>query len=113
LTHRHALIVGFCLFTSNAYAEIRIDPTSYVVEPETGVLCDSPKQIEKVAALDTEVSAVQAINASEPKACTYAEVGFIRGASYGQVHRSKHTFEVVDVLVLVFKTGASGVSFRP
>ena len=78
------------------------DQIPYVVETGTGVLCDSRAQIEKVAALDAEVSAIQTINASEPKACTYAEVRFIRGASYGQVHLSKRTFEVVEVLVLGF-----------
>ena len=80
------------------------NPLPYVVETGTGVLCDSRAQIEKVAALDAEVSAIETINTSEPKACAYAEVRFIRGASYGQVHLSKHTFDVVEVLVLGFKT---------
>jgi hypothetical protein len=102
--HHLALLAPLCLITPTAYAEIGIDPSSHVVETGTGVLCDSRTQIEKVAALDAEESAMQAINASEPKACAYAEVGFIRGASYGQVHISKHTFEVVEVLVLGFKT---------
>src|SRR5262249_29804227 len=97
-----ALTVVLCLFTLNAQAQSDVDPLPYVVETGTGVLCDSRAQIEKIAAVDAEVSAVQTINASEPKACAYAEVGFIRGASYGQVHLSKHTFEVVEVLVLGF-----------
>ena len=105
MRHYHpALFVALCLFLSSAHAEQRIDQTHYVVETGTGVLCDTRAQIERVAALDAEVSAVQTINASEPKACAYAEVQFIRGASYGQVHHSKHTFEVVEVLVLGFKT---------
>jgi hypothetical protein len=100
--YHSAAIAAFCLFTSSAHAE-NIDPIPYLVESGTGVLCDSRTQIEKVAALDAEVSAVQTVNASEPKACTYAEVRFIRGASYGQLHLSKRTFDVVEVLVLGFK----------
>ena len=95
--HHPAVIAAFCLFTSSAHAEQHLDQLPYQVEAGTSVLCDSRAQIEKVAALDAEVSAIQTINASEPKACTFAEVRCMRGASYGQVHLSKRTFEVVEV----------------
>jgi hypothetical protein len=99
-----AVIAAFCLFTASAHAEQPMEAVPYAIEAGTGVLCDSRAQIERVAALGAKASSVQTINASEPKACTYAEVQFIRGASYGQVRLSRHTFEVVEVLVLGFKS---------
>jgi len=89
-------IAMFCGLVGQASAQ-------HEIETGRAILCDTRSQIEKIAALDAEGSSVQTVNASEPNACVFAEVAYIRGYAHGRVHLSKHTFEVVEVLVLGFK----------
>src|SRR5262245_54691875 len=73
---------------------------------ETGLtpVCDTQKQVERLASLISynAQSAVQTVNveAEDPRACSIANLAYLRGARLGVVRAPTGTYEIVEVLVV-------------
>jgi len=77
-------------------------------EIETGVICDTREQAERLALLlDNDAqSAIRAVNAEahDATACALATVAYVRGAKAGTARSKAGTFEIVEVLVVGVET---------
>jgi len=78
------------------------------VEVETGVFCDTQKQMERYVALyngDTQ-TALNAVNkeVNDPTACVYGTIAYIRGAEVATARSRSGTYHVVEVIVVGFMT---------
>jgi hypothetical protein len=76
------------------------------VDVETGVtpVCDTQKQAERLASLFgySAQSAVQTVNVEveDPRACSIANLAYLRGARLGVVRTPTGTYEIAEVLVV-------------
>jgi hypothetical protein len=74
------------------------------IEVDSGVFCDTQKQVERVVALfdgNTE-KAVKAVNSEQhdPTACVGGTLAFIRGPEVATARTKNGTFNIVRVLVV-------------
>jgi plastocyanin len=86
-------------------------------EYDTGVICDTQKQAERLAMLldGNEHTAIAMVNAEErdPSACAVETVAFVRGASLGTTRSRADTFAVVEILVVGADLGSGFQSVAP
>jgi plastocyanin len=86
-------------------------------EYDTGVICDTQKQAERLAMLldGNEHTAIAMVNAEEhdPRACAVETVAFVRGASLATARSSADTFAVVEILVVGVDLGSGFQSVAP
>jgi hypothetical protein len=84
-----------------------------------GVVCDTPKQIERYLVLFKDNSppekAVQAVNTEieNPKACGISTFAFIPGEIIGSVEVSDGVMRVIQIVVLAKKTERGWVRVTP
>src|SRR5205823_6043580 len=80
------------------------------VESESILICDTQQQAERFVSLHAknEKTALAAVNAeaSNPTACAFADVAFVRGARIGIVGAGKSAFAIVPVIALGVNTPA-------
>ena len=78
------------------------------VEVETGVFCDTQKQIERYVAIfsGNARAAMHAVNIEEndPTACVYGTIAFIRGPEIATARSKSGAFHIVKVVVVGFLT---------
>jgi hypothetical protein len=86
-------------------------------EYDTGVICATQKQAERLAMLleDDERTAIARVNAEErdPSACAVESVAFVRGASLATARSGADTFAVVEILVVGVDLGNGFQSVAP
>jgi hypothetical protein len=89
------LALLFLAFTSPAGA--------HVIEYDTGVICDTQNQAQRLGMLlDDDDHAIAMVNAEEgnPHACAVETVAFVRGASLATVRSKAEAFAVIEILVV-------------
>jgi len=102
----HALCVAaLSLVMSTAMST----PTrTHDIEIETGVFCDTQKQMERyVAVFDGDTQrAINAVNAEEndPTACVYGTIAYVRGPEIATARNKNETYHIVRVIVVGFMT---------
>jgi hypothetical protein len=78
------------------------------IEVETGVFCDTQKQMERyVAVFDGDTQrAIDAVNAEEkdPTACVYGTIAYVRGPEIATARNKNETYHIVRVIVVGFMT---------
>ena len=105
-TSTHALCVAaLSLVTSTVMST----PTwTQDVEVETGVFCDTQKQMERyVAVFDGDTQrAIDAVNAEEQDltACVYGTIAYVRGPEIATTRNRSGTYHIVRVIVVGFMT---------
>jgi hypothetical protein len=72
------------------------------IEYDTGAICDTQNQAERLAMLD--------INGEITEACAVEKVAFVRGAVLGTARNKAESFAVVEILVVGLDLGSG---FRP
>ena len=87
-------------------------------EYDTGVICDTQKEAERLAMLldGNEDTAIATVNAEErnPRACSSVEtVALVRGASLAMERSRADTFAVVEILVVGADLGSGFQSIAP
>jgi len=87
---------------------ISVPSRAQTVEVETGVFCDTQKQMERYVALyngDTQ-AALNAVNkeVNDPTACVYGTIAYIRGPEIATARNRKETYHIVRVIVVGFMT---------
>jgi plastocyanin len=86
-------------------------------EYDTGVICDTQKQAERLAMLldGDEHTAVAMVNAEErdPSACAVETVAFVRGASLATARSRADAFAMVEILVVGVDLGSGFQSIAP
>jgi|HubBroStandDraft_6_1064221.scaffolds.fasta_scaffold1030073_1 hypothetical protein len=86
-------------------------------EYDTGVVCDTQKQAERLAMLldDNERTAIATVNAEErdPSACAVETVAFVRGARLATARSRADTFAVVEILIVGADLGSGFQSIAP
>jgi plastocyanin len=86
-------------------------------EYETGVICDTQKEAERLAMLldGNEDTAIAMVNAEErnASACAVETVAFVRGASLAVARSRADTFAVVEILVVGADLGSGFQSIAP
>jgi len=75
---------------------------AHEVEYDTGAICDTRNQAERLALLDGDEHAIAMVNAEEgnPSACAVETVAFVRGATLGTARSKADAFAVVEILVV-------------
>jgi hypothetical protein len=90
---------------------------AYDIEYDTGTICDTQKQAERLAMLldDNERTAIGMVNAEErnPSACAVETVAFVRGASLATVRSKADAFAVVEILVVGVDIGSGFRNIEP
>jgi len=78
------------------------------IEVETGVFCDTQRQMERyVAVFDGDTQrAINAVNAEEkdPTACVYGTIAYVRGPEIATTRNRSGTYHIVRVIVVGFMT---------
>ena len=78
------------------------------IEVETGVFCDTQKQMERyVAVFDGDTQrAITAVNTEEndSTACVYGTIAYVRGPEIATSRNSSGTYHIVRVIVVGFMT---------
>src|SRR5262245_52168904 len=102
----NALRYGLCIA---ALSLVWSTPSrAQTVEVETGVFCDTQKQMERYVALFTgdERAAMHAVNREEkdPTACVYGTIAFVRGPEISTARSKSGTYHIVKVVVVGFLT---------
>src|SRR3990167_4118843 len=90
---RYILIVSLAILAVSIIGAFKVKAQEQ--EVGTGLICDTPKQIESVVALANAsrdlAASVEQVNVKEgtdPPACAVAQVAYIRGEKVGQVRTS-------------------------
>jgi len=87
---------------------VSVPAQAHTVEVETGVFCDTQKQMERfVAVFDGDThTAMNAVNAEEndPTACMYGTIAYIRGPEIATARNRSGTYNIVRVIVVGFMT---------
>jgi plastocyanin len=90
---------------------------AFDTEYDTGVICDTQKQAERLAMLldDNEHTAIATVNAEEhdPSACGVETVAFVRGARLATARSRADTFAVVEILVVGADLGSGFQRIAP
>lgn len=105
-TKTHALCVAALSLTISA---VMSTPTrTQNIEVETGVFCDTQKQMERyVAVFDGDIErAINAVNVEEndPTACVYGTIAYVRGPEIATARNRNETYHIVRVIVVGFMT---------
>jgi plastocyanin len=86
-------------------------------EYDTGVICDTQKQAERLAMLleDNERAVIATVNAEarDPSACAVQTVAFVRGARLATARSRVDTFAVVEILVVGADLGSGFQMIAP
>jgi plastocyanin len=94
-----------------------IKPKALDTEYDSGVICETQKQAERLAMLldGNEDTAVATVNAEErdPSACAVETIAFVRGASLATARSRADTFAVVEVLVVGVDIGGGFQRIAP
>jgi hypothetical protein len=96
---------------------ISLPAQAYELETGTITLCDTQKQVERLAQLfdgDLKV-AVGAINTEEhnPNACGTADVAYVQGPEIGVARSGSHAFRIVPVVVVAADDAAGYQATKP
>ena len=78
-------------------------------EVSTGIICETPQQVERFISLfdgADSARAIKAVNAEahDPAACSVASLAFVRGNEAGTIHRGDSAYTIVHILVLGIAT---------
>jgi hypothetical protein len=77
---------------------------AYEVEIGNGAICDTQKQVERLASLISggDRSAIRIVNTEQgdPTACSQANIAFVRGSRVATIRTNDQTVEIVEILVL-------------
>ena len=67
----------------------------------TGIVCDTPDQVQRFAVLGAKPEAIKTINDGAAKAvCALTTVRYIRGREVSRVRSSDHAYQVVEILLI-------------
>ena len=70
----------------------------------TGIVCDTPDQVQRFAVLGAKPEAIKTINDGAAKAvCALTTVRYIRGREVSRVRSSDHAYRVVEILLIEVK----------
>src|SRR5437773_11255763 len=70
----------------------------------TGIVCDTPDQVQRFAVLGAKPEAIKTINDGAAKAvCALTTVRYIRGREVCRVRSSDHAYRVVEILLIEAK----------
>jgi hypothetical protein len=88
------------------------------VQVGTVTICDTQKQVERVAALfhgDDAQAAISSVNAEEnnPSACALADVAYLAGRQLGMARTRSVAFQIIPVIVLGLSTPAGLRTLAP
>jgi hypothetical protein len=85
------------------------------IEYDTGAVCDTRNEAERLAMLDGNEAAAAIVNAEDksPGACAVESVAFVRGAVLGTARSQAETFAVVEILVVGVDLGGGLRSVEP
>jgi hypothetical protein len=85
------------------------------IEYDTGAICDTQSEAQRLAMLDGNEDATAIINAEDgsPGACAVETVAFVRGAVLGTARSKAETFAVVEILVVGVDLGRGLRSIEP
>ena len=75
------------------------------IEYDTGAICDTQTEAERLAMLD--------INGDVTQACAVEKVAFVRGAVLGTARNKAEAFAVVEILVVGVDVGSGFHSVEP
>ena len=72
------------------------------IEYDTGAICDTQNQAQRLAMLLDDEHAIAMVNAEEgnPSACAVETVAYVRGASLATVRSKAKAFAVIEILVV-------------
>jgi hypothetical protein len=82
---------------------------AHEIEYDTGAICDTQNQAERLAMLlDGSERAIAMVNAEEgnPSACAIETVAFVRGAALATARSRAEAFAVVEILVVGVDLGS-------
>jgi hypothetical protein len=101
-------ILNHALCVAALSSLISVPSWAQTVEVETGVFCDTQKQMERYVALysgDTQ-AALKAVNSevNDPTACVYGTIAYIRGPEIATARNKNETYHIVRVIVVGFMT---------
>jgi plastocyanin len=112
VTWTNAHGIPHAIANTNAFKSKALD-----TEYNTGVICDTQKQAERLAMLldGNEHTAIAMVNAEErdPSACAVETVAFVRGASLSTARSKADTFAVVEILIVGADHGRGFQSVAP
>jgi hypothetical protein len=99
---RYVLLVPF--LASLLGVSARAQNVEVNVQTGTAIVCDTQQQMERFVALfhGDEEAALKAVDAegSDPKACGYVDIAYVRGAAVETARSPEATFNIVEVLVV-------------
>jgi hypothetical protein len=77
------------------------------IENGTGVICESPQQVEQIITLSADSkSAVEEINAeSNERVCEFLNIAFLVGAIVGETSNDKGSWQIRKILVVGIYVG--------
>ena len=101
-------ILNHALCVAALSSLISVPSRAQTVEVETGVFCDTQKQMERYVTLysgDTQ-AALKAVNSevNDPTACVYGTIAYIRGPEIATARNKNETYHIVRVIVVGFMT---------
>ena len=96
---------------------ISLPAQAYELETGAIMICDTQKQVERLAQLfdgDLKV-AVGAINTEEhnPNACGIADVAYVQGPEIGLARNGSHAFRIVPIVVVAADAAAGYRATEP
>ncbi len=93
----------FALHLALLFLAFSLPASAHDVEYDTGAICDTQNQAQRLATLlDDDEQAIAMVNAEEenPSACAVETVAFVRGANLGTVRSKAGAFAIVEILVV-------------
>ena len=93
----------FALHLALLFLAFTFPARAHDIEYDTGSICDTQHQAERLAMLlDGNEHAIAIVNAEEgnPRACAVETVAFVRGAILSTTRRKADAFAIVEILVV-------------
>jgi hypothetical protein len=92
----------FALHLALLFLAFTFPARAHDIEYDTGVICDTQNQAQRVAMLLDDEHAAAMVNAEEgnPSACAVETVAFVRGANLGTARSKSDAFAIVEILVV-------------
>jgi len=92
----------FALHLALLFLAFTFPARAHDIEYDTGAICDTQNQAQRLAMLLDDEHAIAMVNAEEgnPSACAVETVAFVRGASLATVRSKAEAFAVVEILVV-------------
>ncbi len=92
----------FALHLALLFLAFTFPARAHDIEYDTGAVCDTQSQAQRLAILLDDEHAIAMVNAEEgnPSACAVETVAFVRGASLATVRSKAEAFAVVEILVV-------------